>query len=225
MANDVWHALAVLPVVVGARRFILNQSGSPAWWFLWVYGGLLVLAPFKEPRYAWPMMPFIALWLITGLQSIVTWISRFFASRPVFARAAPALLVAMSLAAMVRLAMTPAPPSLQSDPPTIDLFEHLRQVTGPDGTPPRVVFVNPRVLTLLTGVSAMGVLNAANEVVLSEIEDKSISHVVVSLSMQTRPAERILRDVVATHPNRFTLVYENPRYELYRVRAPVPPAG
>jgi hypothetical protein len=219
--NEYWQALVALPVVIGALLFVTRQVGTPAWWFLFTYGGLLLVSPLREPRYAWPLTPLIVLWLVTGLTAIAEWVRQLSGWRYRLQPAVPVFLVVVSLAAAYQLVRAPAPPSLQGNPPTEALFEEIRRLRSADGSGPRVAFANPRVLSLLTGVSAMGLPNANDDTVMEEFEVKRITHVVLPLHSRTLRSETVLERVLTARASRFELVYRNERYEMYRLVDPV----
>jgi hypothetical protein len=222
-ANDVYHVVIAVPMIVGAVRFAIAEYRTAIWWFALSYGGLLVASPLREVRYAWPLLPLVMFWIVTGLTFLFERIPR-----PVLRVAMPrilaALIVLVGVGASVRLIRTPPRPALQDDPPTLALFDELRRLATTAPTP-RVVFTNPRVLTLETGVPAMGEPYGSIEGIAAELEAKAITHVVLPVRSTRRSGDEQLASLVRNNPGRFTPTFRNARYELYAVTSSVSPPG
>jgi hypothetical protein len=222
-ANDVYHVVIAVPMIVGAVRFAIAEYRTAIWWFALSYGGLLVASPLREVRYAWPLLPLVMFWIVTGLTFLFERIRR-----PVVRVAMPrilaALIVLAGVGASVRLIRTPPRPALQDDPPTLALFDELRRLATTAPTP-RVVFTNPRVLTLETGVPAMGEPYGSIEGIAAELEAKAITHVVLPVRSTRRSGDEQLASLVRNNPGRFTPTFRNARYELYAVTSSVSPPG
>jgi hypothetical protein len=211
-ANDIYHAVIAVPLVIGAWRFLIRDVGSAAWCFALMYGLLLLLSPLREPRYAWPLVPLMILWAVTGL----TWLFATIVPKtiPRLSRPGFVALAAIVVGTVVQLVRQPAPRSLQNDPDTIQLFDWVRTEHQRTGDSLRIVYSNPRVLTLYTGASAMGVPWGTEQEILDEFVAKHISHVVVQRKYATRESELRVATLVASAPGRFREVFSNDTYDV-----------
>jgi len=143
--------------------------------------------------------------------------------RPAVPGFALVLIAAVSISSAVRLTMRPERRSLVRDPDTVALFRWLR-VTD-DTTNLRVVFTNPRVLTLETDVPAMAIPFGDANAVLAEFDRKRITHVVLPRLHFTRRAEQRLVTIVSENPAHFPPAFENATHDVRRfVARPVPVA-
>lgn len=215
LANDVYHAVLLVPLVVGAAQYLLRGAGSMAWCFLLMYSLLLFLSPLREARYAWPLLPFLVMWTVTGIVRLAAMVR----SAWVLPQAMRIGLVTAGLIAVAsafQLSQRPALRSLYDDPDAQQLFQWVRDEQKALGDSLRVAFTNPRVLTLHTGVPAMGLMIGEDDVVLGEFRERRISHVVVPRAQFTREAERRLAEIVDALPSRFPEVYRNPSYDVRR---------
>lgn len=214
LANDGYHVLVGIPLAVGIVRYAYLRAGSIDWCFTLVYTLLLLASPVREPRYAWPLTPVILMCLIEG----VSWLgSRFVpaATRPTLSRLAGAGMAVVVVLAGLQLARRPAPHSLMKDPDAQALFTWVRDQQERLGITMRILFPNPRVLTLETGASAMGVPFGVETDVLQELSAHRISHVVLP-AVFSRESERRLAAVMNTSPERFPRVYQNASYDVRR---------
>lgn len=213
--NVVYHAFALALLGIGlataGRRFARTFLAS----FVIAYTALLLLAPVREARYAWPLLPVFAFLLLLGLWRVCQWA----ASSDVTARRIPfAIALALSLGAILTDWQRPTPQSLPDMPAVRQLFGEIRDLAKREHV--RVVFVNPRVLTWETGVPAMGTFNAPPDKTLREIESKRITHVVVG-DLGLAPAyDSSLRRTIANAPNRFSLVFQDSAFAMYHLLAP-----
>jgi hypothetical protein len=76
-----------------------------------------------------------------------------------------------------------------------------------------VVFNNPRVLTLETGVPAMGIPWGPWDKVVAEFGRKRITHVILSLQ-DRRPSEDSLLALISARPTQFRPVFSNASYDV-----------
>jgi hypothetical protein len=215
-ANDVYHVVVAIPLLVGALRFLRVEMGSTLWWFAFAYVGMLFVSPVREGRYAWPLIPLVMFWLVSGAMFLLDRV-RAPSVRAVIPRYVAVVVGLIGIGAALRLAQTPRRPALLDDPPTIELFEVVRSLADTGRVVPRVVFANPRVLTLETGVAAMGLPYGEPEAVINEFDALAITHVVVPLHTFNHRAERMLLENVTDRPGRFASVFSNSRYQLYRL--------
>jgi hypothetical protein len=114
---------------------------------------------------------------------------------------------------------------LLDDPPTLELFDRVRSIAATADEAPRVVFSNPRVLTLETGVPAMGIPFGSLELMVREFEAREITHVIVPLHSFTLASERRLQEEVSNRSDRFVSLFRNSRYALYRLTSAGPPGA
>ena len=219
-ANDVYHVAVVVPIVIGAVHFFRTQYRSALACFIVMYVCTLIFAPVRDPRYAWPLAPLLVVWLVNGLLWLVGRV-RPAMPAPRTARVLATAVALLVVAAAWRLMRLPPRRSLIGDPDTIALFDWAR-TTG-DTADVRVVFTNPRVLTLETEVPAMGIPFGSRDAVIAELERKRITHVVVSLQPR-RPVEDSLRTLVSARSSRFTSVFRNGSYDVEKFLARTPPA-
>lgn len=212
--NDIYHLLCLVPMTIGGVHFLVRYRRTFAWCFTLSYMLMLSLAPVQEARYIWPLYPVLAYALVDGLEILVRWL-RFLpgvATRaPAVAFGTFALLAVMSTWHAFRL---PAPPSLLGNPDVQSLFAWLD--TEKQHTPQRVVFINPRVLALETGIPAMAPIFAREQRVLAEFNKHGITAVIVGDVGTGEVADSVMRKVIADAPDRFTPVYRNPTFEVYR---------
>ena len=222
LANDAYHAVVAIPLVVGAVVFLHRNLRSALTVFIVTYVFLLATAPVRDPRYAWPLYPLFMACVAIGL----SWLGNRFLPlriRPAVPGFALVLIAAVSISSAVRLTMMPERRSLVRDPDTVALFKWLR-VTD-DTTNLRVVFTNPRVLTLETDVPAMAIPFGEAKAVLAELDRKRITHVVLPRLHFTRRAEQRLVTIVSENPAHFPPVFENASHDVRRfVARPVPVA-
>jgi len=212
-ANDVYHGMVAVPLLVGGILFLRRHALTAAGCFLLVYVSMLVISPVREPRYAWPLYPLIAVWLVTGMLWLAERFPRF-AARPAVPKFVLGSVGLVATLAAVQLVKAPARPTLLGDPDTVSLFGWLK-ATG-DTTKLRVVFTNPRVLTLETGIPAMGIPFGVDTAVVGEFSRNGITHVVVPRARITRQSERNLGQLVTERPTQFPTVFTNPSHDVHR---------
>jgi hypothetical protein len=215
VANDTYHVLVAVPLVVGAVLFFMKQWRSLLSCFTLSYVVILVLSPVREPRYTWPLMPLLMVCIVNGL----LWLGNRFLPgklRPSLPRYVLAFAALATVSSAAQLARKPPRPSLLGDPDTMALFDWVR-TTG-HAADMRVVFTNPRVLTLETDVPAMGIPVGAETAVLAELDLKGITHVVVPRHPNRR-GERDLRAVVGDRPSQFPAVFSNATHDVRRFLA------
>jgi hypothetical protein len=125
------------------------------------------------------------------------------------------------------------PPSLVRHPDAIALFEWLQQ-RRLAGDSLRVAFNNPRVLTLESGVPAMGLAPRTPPGQFAVMIDGRITHLVVQgHGLAAAPdrgsapcVQRSANELPALYPGRFERVFANQTFEVYRLLpGPVPDEG
>jgi hypothetical protein len=99
-ANDVYHLLIVVPLLVGGVLFLRRQFRSVLACFILVYVAVLLVSPVREPRYAWPLIPLAIVWITQGL----SWMGARFLPATL-KTVAPRFVLAMVAAAMIASAV------------------------------------------------------------------------------------------------------------------------
>ena len=106
------------------------------------------------------------------------------------------------------------PPSEVTSADALALFAWVREAQA--HAPIRAVFNNPRVLTLETGVPAMGNVRRTAPGHLAAYVERRITHLIVQRD-DSFCLQRIASRVPDLYPGRFVLEYENPTYRVYRI--------
>jgi hypothetical protein len=217
VANHFWHVAGVGLVLAGLwrlapalRRSFLVPLGV-------AYAAMLAAVTVDEARYVWPFFPLAALALLEGCDVLLARWRVIGRARGLIVAGIPVLL---SAAAIGRHLTMPAPPTLLGHPDVIAVLDEVRREAGQ--APARVVFMNPRVLTLETGVPAMGFPALAPLPLLRELDRQRITLLVEGDLGTAPPANARLRAAVTRFPQRFALVRQNASFRVYRV---LPPAG
>ena len=212
LANDLWHAAALVLVVVGLATWIRPAANRLALSFGVVYLGALAMLPLASDRYLWPLAPLILLGLWRGLRICAGVLERRWSWWPHWA--VPAAVAAIAVAGAIRLAVLPPPRSLAALPNVQRLFAEVRADAARG--PMRVAFYKPRVLTLETGVPAMSLFEAPPPVIVAELQRRCITHVVIGSPGTRLAAGRAFNLTVAWRAQLFTRVYTNEAFHLYR---------
>jgi hypothetical protein len=211
-ANDVYHAAAALLAGIGAVCYLRKHGVSLFTCFLISYTGFLLIAPAAAQRYWWPLFPMLAAWLLLGVEQVAGVIAR----RSEGVRWRPyAVAAVLSLSALVLGAAQPAPRTIADNNDVNGLFAAVRANTNVDSA--RIYFVNPRVLTLETGRSAMPFIDVPEEELRSQLRGNGITHVVSGDLDTRRSAQNTLDTLVAHESNRFLPIYRNGSFTLYRL--------
>lgn len=213
--NDAYHAVAAVLAVIGVvafartgwRRFVVVFSA--------VYVVMLIFAPVVDSRYMWPLYPVSIGATFLGLRTIVGFVWKGRRVMPDVLTIGAAATIAVM--ASVRIARAPDPPSLLERQDVRDLFTWVRE-TSRDGET-RYVFVNPRVLSLETGVKAMGLFAApSHEAALEELSRLGITHVVLDSLGLSEDGSEFLTTLIEANPSRFSALYSNSTFRVYQVR-------
>ena len=223
--NDVYHVVASLLMVIGLAVWIRGARRSFLAAFALAYGAMLLVIPVADGRYLWPLYPLLIYGLLNGVRTIamVTARSAVAARAPWVAFGFASVIAVLAIAMHLR---EPRPPGLLEQPDVQDLFTQLQARHG--RTPLRVVFVNPRVLTLETGIPAMGTFNAGSvDAGMEELRRKRITHIVLGDDWGFEFRQRGILMLLAACADSFQVEYRNPSFVVYRlaeaVRAPPPP--
>jgi len=212
--------VSMTALVVGAVVLVRQNVRSVIPLFVLTYAALLALSPVREARYAWPLFPLVMACITMGF----LWLGNRYLVR--VHRLVPRLVIgfvaAVTIGATVQVMQKPARDSLLGDADTRELFDWV-SVNGAT-TPMRVVFTNPRVMTLETHVPAMGIPAGEPDKILDELERKNITHVVIPRRF-TRSGERRLAAIVSQRAAQFPSVFRNAGHEVHRFIAHPAPAA
>lgn len=185
---------------------------------------MLLVVPVRAERYLWPVIPLVAYFLVLGLawaSAAVREVARLGwpkATNQVDVRdrrLAVVGVILLATGALVARGADEIPPPLEDHPDAQALFAFLRETNAAE--PARVVFFSPRALTWNTGIPAMGTFPAPRADAVRELERKRISHVVFG-DLGLQPVrDSTLRATVASAAERFTIVYSNDSFAVYRM--------
>ena len=225
-ANDAYHLVASLLLVVGLVILFRRTRRAFLVTFTVAYALMLLIAPVAEGRYAWPLYPLVAAAMALGATAIVRRLAPALAPRKQAIVAGAPVVVAFILALAIEAPRRP-PASFVRHPDAVALFAWLTQ-RGQESaatTPMRVAFHNPRVLTLETGVSAMGLVNRTPPGQLSALDRARATHLIwqrTGLGTDSTPGnapcvQRVADSLPVLYPNRFALAYENRTFRVYRL--------
>ncbi|MGQ0643267.1 MAG: hypothetical protein ACT4P6_21185 [Gemmatimonadaceae bacterium] len=224
MPNDIYHVLASILMVVGTAALLWRQRRTMLTALAIMYSGLLIASPAIIDRYLWPLLPVLAAGFVVGVSAV--W--RVVAVRIGRPLGGPILTVAtfalIAIGSLIREIQVPPPPSEHHQPARLALFAWLRETSQRE--PIRVVYSNPRVLTLETRVPAMPAIFATPPQHLAAMYDRLITHLIWPKTPPNECRARLAHDLPALYPDRFKLEYQNPQYLVYRlIRLPgeIPP--
>ena len=223
-ANDVYHVLASIAMISGGAALIWRLRRTMLATTSVTYIAMLIASPAMIGRYLWPLFPV----LVAGLALGVTATFRVLARRLNMPTRGPAIaagaLLLFALGALRRELRSPVRASDARMPERIALFDRLRETNQRE--PIRVVYSNPRVLTLETRVPAMAFLFETPSRHLAALHDRRITHLVWPTATPTDCRGRLGHELPQIFPDRFSLEYENSQYRIYRLinkRLPIPP--
>ena len=218
--NDAYHLLITPVVLVGAVVVVRRLGVSLVSCFVVVYVALLLAVRVGDVRYLWPLLPLVGASLAQGITTLAGRLVRPDTAgheRPNRLRwaaiAIPGLVIAGALAHQLTI---PAPFAITGTADATDLYHWLSAENTLGRV--RVLFHNPRVLTLSSGVPAMGVLDRTTPGQLAAIDERRISHVVWQRADVSDCLQHLANELPVQFPDRFELAYENPTFKVYRVR-------
>lgn len=191
--------------------------------------GILLAFRVAVSRYALPLAPMVVLWSLVGIATLVRWGGRVpaRAAGPTHAnprlvawgpRVAYAVALLIAAGATVRRLDAPAPPAFERDADAQRLFAAVRMAHDSSVAhqrPYRVVFGNPRVLTLHTGADAMPTINAPEAVVRGEWKRVGVTDIVTG-SLTDRAEDDSVEAVISRHPSEFRRAFTAGKFTLYR---------
>ena len=210
--DDIYHLVASLLVVVGGLLLMWRLRRSFLLLLVLSYGAMLALAPVADLRYGWPMFPLVGASLALCLQLLLT---RQFRSERRSGRIVLAVCAAIAVGA-VNNGLAAGPPfSITGTRDADEVYAWLsaRQREAPM----RLMFYNPRVVTLETRVPAMGLTSRNTPGQLVAIDENRISHLMTLPDSLSECLQRQANQLPAQFPDRFTLAYSNPTFRVYRV--------
>ena len=210
-ANDAYHLLMLVLVLAGTSGMWRGQLRSPLAAIVLAYGLTLTLAPVRELRYAWPFYPIIIASSLVGLAGCAAIVLR----RPAHVTSAVTVAATLICAGAAMQSLTKAPvASFARSPSAQDMFAWLRREKAIGQV--RVMFENPRVLTLETGVAAMPLIVAPRERMLEEFARLRITHIIVGALDQmsfNRDAVAALEPLLVNWDE----VWRSDVYRIYRI--------
>jgi hypothetical protein len=159
-------------------------------------------------------MPILALGLFDGIRALIA-----FRLPPHGAeRATLAFSGALATAATLMVLRRPPRETLFQHPEVHALFTRIAAL--PRTPEPRVVFVNPHVLTWETGVDAMPTFAATTPQVMAELRRRRITHVVVGDLGVAPKLDSAMRRAVTDSSQAFSPVYRDSVFQLLALVAP-----
>ncbi len=214
-ANDAYHVVASIAMICGSAALLWRLRRSMLATTTVTYIAMLIASPAMIGRYLWPLFPV----LVAGIVLAVTAAFRALARRLRMPARGPAIaagaLSIVALGALWRELRAPVRASDAKVPERIALFDRLRATN--EREPIRVVYANPRVLTLETRVPAMAFLFETPAKHLAALHERRITHLVWPTAMPTDCRGRLGHELPQIFPGRFSLEYGNAQYRLYRV--------
>jgi hypothetical protein len=222
-----YHVLITPVIAVGAVVALRRLGASLVVTFTVTYVILLLAVRFGAARFLWPLLPMLGVSIVLGLMKVLEFARRSVSTpdaRRVVSHAAMILPVVVLLGAFTRQLGVHAPFAITGTPDADSLYAWMR--TENARQPKRVMFHNPRVLTLSSGVPAMGILDRLTAGQLAAIDAERVTHFVWQRSDVSTCLQRIANDLPVRFPERFDLAYGNATFRVYRVRpAPAPFTG
>lgn len=210
--DDIYHIVASLVVLTGGLVMLWRVRRSFLLLLVVAYGAMLALAPVADLRYAWPMFPLVAASLVLGLETILT---RVLPSDRAPRTIAIAVCAAIALGAVRHSLSEPRPFSIVR---TRDADEVYAWLTARQRqSPMRLMFHNPRVVTLATRIPAMGLTPRNVPGQLVAIDESRISYLMTQPDSVSDCLQRLANQLPTKFPDRFELVYANPTFRIYHV--------
>lgn len=229
--DDLYHVVVLLLMAAGLTLWIRTAWRSAAFLFFGTYLATLMLVTAHTGRYLWVVFPVLINALFVGADALMARI------RPALSIARRqglivAIALAVALMATYRTTLEPRPGSILDDPNVLELLDFLSMEASRSEV--RTMFFKPRVLTWMTRVPAMGMVDAfvretesvavhPRERILGELETKGITHVVVGALGQEPMSVEALTTIIARNECRFISVYANPEFEVFRMGPPCEP--
>jgi hypothetical protein len=214
LLNDGYHVLAGALIAIGGVRLTRRYWRSMLFVCALAYTAVIVATPFASARLFWPVYPVLALCLVHGGYWVAT---RVGFRAPAARNVTVAFIGAVIVAGTVREARRSPPPSLLGNPDMAAVITWIRD--HPERPTMRALFYNPRVLTLETGVPAMGVPALPPEEILREAASYRVTYLVVATTPvgDTRETQSELLTFLRGDGGTTTRVFANTSYEIYQL--------
>jgi hypothetical protein len=210
--DDVYHVVASILVAVGGVIVAWRLRRSLLFLLIIAYGAMLALAPVADMRYAWPMFPLVGVSLALGIEVIVARVGRAVRLAPTAAIVASA---AIAIGAIRHSLSEPRPYSIVGTADADAVYGWLE--TRQRSEPMRLMFTNPRVVTLETRVPAMGIPPRSAPGLLVAIDERRITHLLTQPDSVSECLQRLANQLPRDYPDRFEPVYTNATFRVYRV--------
>jgi hypothetical protein len=215
--SDVYHAIASLALLVGVVALLWRRWRTMLATTVVMYSALLVASPAVDARYLWPLYPVLAAGLVLGVSAV----GRFLAQRVAWFPRSPlpsvGALAAIAIAGFLQEFSQPTPEAINYQPEARALQAWLREAQ--QRAPMRLLYSNPRVLTLETRVPAMPALIVPPNKQLQAMREEGITHLIWR-TVKESDCRTLLANALPTEfPDRFTLEYSNAKWRVYRLAA------
>ncbi len=216
MLSNIYHLVATLLTLVGAIALLRRNGRSALPMLAVVYAVVLLAVRVFDIRYFWPLFPVIVAAQLEG----TLWLLRRvgLAAESVQLRTVATLSLVLAGTVVWRDRSSEVVAGFEAHADAKELMEYARQSVA-RGESPRFLFANPRVLTLETGVPAMGLVTAKPSVVMRELIRLRITHVVVGAFRDGCGLESVIRTRQA-YPASFEAAARFGRFEVVRLAAP-----
>lgn len=218
LLNDAYHIVASLLLVVGMVVLVRRAWRSFMVVFAAVYALMLLVAPVSDGRYFWPLYPLVSACLLQGAVTAIALVRRSTRHSRALSTVVAASLTIMILAVSQSWRVPPAP-GFSDFPDAVALADFLKDRAA-RGEARRVVFTNPRVLTLRTGVPAMGMVAGKPSSVARELARRGITHVAFGGFSNANCLTSSLRKVKSAYPDAFEPERTFGRFALERFTPP-----
>jgi hypothetical protein len=174
-----------------------------------------------EVRYVRPLFPVLVAGLAVGVQEAFTLVIRLLRRGRPTANGSAARGIAVALLALVLVGALfverarPRPRSLADNSYAQEAMAWIRDRNARE--PLRVAYVNPRVVSLETRASAMGIVERTAPGVMLSFVEKGITHFIWQRNEISSCLQRIANTLPETHPDRFVREFGNRDFRIYRV--------
>lgn len=221
VANDLFHVGSLSLAAIGLIRWTATSWRSGAWLFAAVYLVLLLVVWNRSARYLVPLYPILVFGFLYGVQIALGVVRRGMQELRARRLAAGTGIGVSAAALALLLASEPRRGGyLWELPDARAAFTHLTAEGPLEQT--RVAFIQPRVLSWSTGLSAMTIPGVGPEPMMAELDRLDITHVVLDhIGLEPGRTAR-LRETVAAFGCRFERSLLNDSFEVYRVLPPCP---
>jgi hypothetical protein len=213
-ANLVYHVITAPLALYGLWRWARANHTTFLFAMAAAYVVFLLVAPAFQARYLWPLFPLIAAGFVRALVDITRRAAPSLRPAAVELRVCLGVLV-LATAAVFTTARSPDPLTVDQAPDVLDLYAWLSRANAE--SPARVAVVNPRVLTLRSGIPAMAVpLRGSANDFYDEFVRQRITFVVEGDPGYAATEMKLLKSTLAAFPRAFVPVYRNASYTVYR---------